>query len=276
MAYRNFTDPALLQQYLNQQFNQPDLTEVIDTGMPVYNTFDLTKGGITDIPINIEEDEEEQYPYSGVGDMRYETPRTIADQNRILGQTFTPPKQNLFRRIISGASDLYGSGRNLIGTGIGSLISLASGIPGIGLLTGLINPNPQSAIDTRRLQQAGYGTQLQDIYGPGGIMENYNMISAFGRGPLESIINRRNKILARKEAGKAYGASNLTKLNKAITSLGGSTDSNLSSYRASRPASERRSTGPAGGGRDNTGGDKGAKGAADSFSNRSGMGRTGY
>jgi hypothetical protein len=284
MAYRNFTNPELLQLYLNQQFNQPDLsevidtnsTEVIDTGMPVFNTFDLTKGGITDIPINIEEDEEEQYPYLGYNNMGYQTPRTIADQNRILGQTFTPPEQNLFRRIISGASDLYGSGRNLIGTGIGSLISLASGIPGIGLLTGLINPNPQSAIDTRRLKQAGYGTQLQDIYGPGGIMQNYNMISAFGRGPLESIINRRNKILARKEAGKAYGASNLTKLNKAITSLGGSTDSNLSSYRASRPASERRSTGPAGGGRDNTGGARGARGASDSFSNRSGMGRTGY
>jgi len=275
MAYRNFTDPALLQQYLNQQFNQPDLsevidtnsTEVIDTGMPVYNTFDLTKGGITDIPINIEEDEEEQYPYSGVGDMRYETPRTIADQNRILGQTFTPPEQNLFRRIISGASDLYGSGRNLIGTGIGSLISLASGIPGIGLLTGLINPNPQSAIDTRRLQQAGYGTQLQDIYGPGGIMQNYNMISAFGRGPLESIINRRNK---------AKSDLIRSRLNQAITSLGGSTDSSLSAYRASRPASERRSTGPAGGGRDNTGGDRGAARASDSFSNRSGMGRTGY
>ena len=267
MAYRNFTDPALLQQYLNQQFNQPDSTEVIDTGMPVFNTFDLTKGGITDIPINIEEDEEEQYPYLGYNNMGYQTPRTIADQNRILGQTFTPPEQNLFRRIISGASDLYGSGRNLIGTGIGSLISLASGIPGIGLLTGLINPNPQSAIDTRRLQQAGYGTQLQDIYGPGGIMENYNMISAFGRGPLESIINRRNK---------AKSDLIRSRLDQAITSLGGSTDPSLSAYRASRPASERRSTGPAGGGGDNTGGDIGAKGAADSFSNRSGMGRTGY
>ena len=275
MAYRNFTNPELLQLYLNQQFNQPDLsevidtnsTEVIDTGMPVFNTFDLTKGGITDIPINIEEDEEEQYPYLGYNNMGYQTPRTIADQNRILGQTFTPPEQNLFRRIISGASDLYGSGRNLIGTGIGSLISLASGIPGIGLLTGLINPNPQSAIDTRRLQQAGYGTQLQDIYGPGGIMQNYNMISAFGRGPLESIINRRNK--AKSDLIKS-------RLNQAITSLGGSTDSSLSAYRASRPASERRSTGPAGGGRDNTGGDRGAARASDSFSNRSGMGRTGY
>jgi len=41
-----------------------------------------------------------------------------------------------------------------------------------------------------------------------------------------------------------------------------------------RPRSERNYTGPSGG--NNTGGDIGAKGAADSFSNRSGMGRTGY
>ena len=41
-----------------------------------------------------------------------------------------------------------------------------------------------------------------------------------------------------------------------------------------RPASERNYTGPSGG--DNTGGDVGSRGAADSFSNRSGMGRTGY
>ena len=41
-----------------------------------------------------------------------------------------------------------------------------------------------------------------------------------------------------------------------------------------RPKSERNYTGPSG--RDNTGGDRGARGAADSFSNRSGMGRTGY
>jgi hypothetical protein len=41
-----------------------------------------------------------------------------------------------------------------------------------------------------------------------------------------------------------------------------------------RPESERNYTGPGGG--DNTGGDVGSKGAADTFSNKSGMGRTGY
>lgn len=41
-------------------------------------------GGITNVDL----------PYSGVGSMRYETPRTIADQNRVLGQTFTEPKKS--------------------------------------------------------------------------------------------------------------------------------------------------------------------------------------
>jgi len=117
------------------------------------------------------------------------------------------------------------------------------------------------------LQRRGYGDELSRIYGPGGIMQGYNPVSMFGRGPLESIINRRNK---------AVSEAIRNKLDKEIISLGGSTDPSLSAYRASRPASERRSTGPAGGGRDNTGGDVGARGASDSFSNRSGMGRTGY
>jgi len=41
-----------------------------------------------------------------------------------------------------------------------------------------------------------------------------------------------------------------------------------------RPRSERNFTGPSG--NDNTGGGPGSKGASDSFSNKSGMGRTGY
>jgi hypothetical protein len=50
----------------------------------------VVPGGITEIDLM----EENQLPYSGVGDMRYATPRTIADQNRVLGQTFTEPKKS--------------------------------------------------------------------------------------------------------------------------------------------------------------------------------------
>ena len=165
--------------------------------------------------------------------------------------------------------DIYGSGKELIGKGVGTLANILTGNPFIGGVMSLMSrmKTPMSEYQMRDLQRRGYGDQLSRIYGPGGIMQGYNPVSIFGRGPLESIINRRNK--AKSEAIR-------NKLNEEITKLGGSTDTNLSAYRASRPASERRSTGPAGGGRDNTGGDKGAKGAADSFSNRSGMGRTGY
>ena len=256
----------------NQQFYD-DLDQGVVSGnrLPLLPNEDVMYGSvIPDIDYSVspqDEDENEE----DLDLLRFQNmdlrPGYLDRAGSYSGTNFNFNQPNFFQRMLSGASDLYGSGRDLIGTGISSLIGLASGIPGLGLLTGLINPNPQSAIDTRRLQQAGYGTQLQDIYGPGGIMQNYNMISAFGRGPLESIINRRNK--AKSEAIR-------NKLNQAITQLGGSTDTNLSAYRASRPASERRSTGPAGGGRDNTGGDVGARGAADSFSNRSGMGRTGY
>ena len=231
----------------NQQFYS-DLDQRVVSGnrLPLLPDEDVMYGTsvIPDIDYSVSpqnEDEEEDLDLLRFQNMDLQP--SYLDRAGSFNTNFNFNQPNFFQRMLSGASDLYGSGRDLVGTGISSLIGLASGIPGLGLLTGLINRNPQSAIDTRRLQQAGYGTQLQDIYGPGGIMQNYNMISAFGPSPLESIINRRNKILARKEADKAYGASNLTKLNEAITSLGGSTDSNLSSYRASRPESERRSTG---------------------------------
>jgi hypothetical protein len=149
--------------------------------------------------------------------------------------------EKLFNRV----RDIYGTGRDLIGQGISSASSFLTGNPIVGGLMSLISrmKTPMSEYQMRDLQRRNFGPQLQSIYGPGGIMQGYNPVSMFGRGPLESIINRRNKILARKEADKAYSASNLNKLNKAITDLGGSTDRNLSAYRASRPASERRSTG---------------------------------
>jgi hypothetical protein len=53
------------------------------------NMFDIA-GGIT----NIDLIEKNELPYSGVGNMRYTTPRTIADQNKILGQTFTDKKKS--------------------------------------------------------------------------------------------------------------------------------------------------------------------------------------
>ena len=94
---------------------------------------------------------------------------------------------------------------------------MANLIQGIG---SLFKPT-QSGIATRDLVRRGYGPTLQNLYGPGGLMQGYNMISHRGPGPIGSITNRRNKILKRIAEGKNYSEGNLQKLNQAITSLGG-------------------------------------------------------
>jgi len=42
-------------------------------------------------------------PYSGIGSMRYKTPRTIADQNRVLGQTFTEEEPSGIKSLLQKA-----------------------------------------------------------------------------------------------------------------------------------------------------------------------------
>jgi len=152
------------------------------------------------------------------------------------GTNFNFNQPNFFQRMFNKASDIYGSSRDLIGRGIGTLANVLTGNPIVGGIFSLMSKmrTPMSEYQMRDLQRRGYGDELSRIYGPGGIMQGYNPVSMFGRGPLESIINRRNK--AKSEAIR-------NKLNEEITKLGGSTDTNLSAYRASRPASERRSTG---------------------------------
>jgi len=89
----NFLNNQLLEQYLNRNFAQP-----VDTGMPVYNTFDLTKGGITGIPTNIptqnlgfdtsfgvaNEEDEEQVDYLGGQPKSFKDSATLQEylQNR--------------------------------------------------------------------------------------------------------------------------------------------------------------------------------------------------
>jgi len=130
---------------------------------------------------------------------------------------------NFFERMLNKASDFYGSSKNLIGQGIGTLANFVTGNPIVGGIMSLISrmQAPPSEIAFNRMMQQGYGPQLSSIYGRGGIMQGYNPVSMFGRTPLESMLNRRNKILARKEAGKPYGESVLNRLNQAISSVGG-------------------------------------------------------
>jgi hypothetical protein len=57
----------------------------------------VVPGGITEVDLM----EENQLPYSGVGDMGYTTPRTITDQNKVLGQTFTEQEPSGIEKLMS-------------------------------------------------------------------------------------------------------------------------------------------------------------------------------
>ena len=97
----------------------------------------------------------------------------------------------------------------------------------------------------KRLGPAPYGTSqaafnamtpsqqqaVGSIYGRGGIMQGYNPISAFGRGPAGAIQNRIDAILGRKAAQTKASRERVRRLQQALTDVGGgdSGDSGVSS-----------------------------------------------
>ena len=95
-------DPRVGKSRQSIYFNEPSLNAPQDFYQPIGDPFQ------TDYPTTRtiqEEDEEDQMieeniaPYTGVTGMGYQTPRTIADQNRILGQTFTEQKPSGIARL---------------------------------------------------------------------------------------------------------------------------------------------------------------------------------
>jgi len=92
------------------------------------------------------------------------------------------------------------AGRYIGSQALGKAGAMTFGIPGAivgtigGLLGGgnLFNPNTysQNAYNFSTPQGQKY---IDTLYNPGGIMSGYNKVSAFGRGPLESITNRISK-----------------------------------------------------------------------------------
>jgi len=133
------------------------------------------------------------------------------------------------------------------------------------------------------------GGQPYERYTPGGTIRNgiYNIdgvnvpVSSFGgdfynpNTGLNRFDRARNRFNETRSLKDLFSASRtLAEFNNARKILEAQKKSGYKSDFMDRPKSERNYTGPGGG--DNTGGDIGAKGAADTFSNKSGMGRTGY
>jgi hypothetical protein len=156
-------------------------------------------------------------------------------------------------------------------SGIQKLIktALRFAVPGLSFLENRGQPyqqfSPGTTIRNGIVSVAGVNTPYSAF---GGDFYNPNTgLNRFDRA--------RNKFNETRSLKDLFGASRtLAEFNNARKILEAQKKSGYKSDFMDRPRSERNYTGPSGG--DNTGGDIGSKGAADSFSNRSGMGRTGY
>jgi len=83
----------------NQEMVNRDLVnEIIEQNkQKIASDFINVQGDITDVDL----------PYSGIGSMRYKTPRTIADQNRVLGQTFTEEEPSGITKLFQNLRNIY-------------------------------------------------------------------------------------------------------------------------------------------------------------------------
>jgi len=95
-----------------------------------------------------------QLPYSGVGDMGYTTPRTIADQNKVLGQTFTEKKPS----------------------GLATLENLMPGSLFGNLLSGIFGKDSPEVRATKDFYAKNYGVNSAGSVASG-IMQGYNPVS---------------------------------------------------------------------------------------------------
>ena len=66
-----------------------------------------------------------------------------------------------------------------------------------------------------------FGNLISNIYGEGGIMQGYNPVSAFGRGPIQTIENRISNIMNRKAPQTDYSRNLILDLYNAKNQLSG-------------------------------------------------------
>ena len=69
--------------------------------------------------------------------------------------------------------------------------------------------------------RGAFGNLISDIYGEGGIMQGYNPVSAFGRGPIQTIENRISNIMNRKAPQTDYSRNLILDLYNAKNQLSG-------------------------------------------------------
>jgi len=102
--------------------------------------------------------------------------------------------------ITNRGMDLFGSGKDLGKTAIGGLISLATGIPGAGLLLNAFQMSPEEKA-ARDFYEKKYGlTNTGQV--ASGIMQGYNPVSMFGGPGLLNSIDKRLATILKTEQRK--------------------------------------------------------------------------
>ena len=129
---------------LIEQSKQKAISDFINVPQDYYpsNIGGVVPGGITET-------------YSGVGDMGYTTPRTIADQNKVLGQTFTEQEPSGIEKLLK-----FLRPGNLIGS----------------LLAGILPKESAEVRATKDFYARKYGVNSAGSVASG-IMQGYNPVS---------------------------------------------------------------------------------------------------
>ena len=144
------------------------------------------------------------YGVNPITGMPYQTPRTIADQNKYLGQTFTKQQPAWYNRMFNKAGqgitglknqmgNIFSGGKNLAG----NLMGMAMGIPGLGALLGNIRPDtPYEKFQKQMFSDMGWrgGDPNKDPFGK-------NIRSLFG----EYDVREQFDDLAGSKIGQKYG-----------------------------------------------------------------------
>ena len=129
------------------------------------------------------------HPVTGIP---YQEPRTIADQNKYLGQTFTQKQIPWYKQIgnrFSGAknyaSGIFSGAKNKGGALVGNIMGALSGIPGLGMLLGNMRPdNPYEKFQKQMFSEMGYqGDPNKDPFGKNirSLFGNYDVVEQFDK-----------------------------------------------------------------------------------------------
>jgi len=187
-------DQDLINKYreYNPEYNRYTDQEITELGLPGFEQ----PMGINTLP--------NQFSYSNqfMNDMR----NLPSDLRTSLGQTKDALVEDFsglgsfLTNVKDKGIDLFGSGKDLGKTAIGGLISLATGIPGAGLLLDAFQMSPEEKA-ARDFYEKKYGlTNTGQV--ASGIMQGYNPVSMFGGPGLLNSIDKRLATILRTEQRK--------------------------------------------------------------------------